>query len=56
MTAIAVNKREDFPDAIRSIIEAVKFGVLDIQIEDVVEKAIAELRQKGPLTEMKRAG
>jgi len=30
MTAIAVNKREDLPDAIRSIMEAVKFGELDI--------------------------
>lgn len=49
MTAIAVNKREDLPDAIRSIIEAVKFGELDIQIEDVAEKGTAELRLKGPL-------
>ena len=35
MTAIAVNKRDDLPDAIRSIIEAVKFSELDIQIEVV---------------------
>ena len=56
MTAIAVNKREDLPDAIRSIIDAVKFGELDIQIEDVAEKGTAELRLKGPLKEIKRAG
>ena len=56
MTAIAVNKREDLPDAIRSIIEAVKFGELDIQIEDVAEKGTAELRLKGPIKEVKRAG
>jgi len=56
MTAIAVNKREDLPDAIKSIIEAVKFGELDIQIEDVAEKGTAELRLKGAGKEMKRAG
>ena len=56
MTAIAVNKRDDLPDAIRSIIEAVKFGELDIQIEDVAEKGTAELRMKGPLKAMKQAG
>ena len=56
MTAIAVNKRGDLPDAIRLIIEAVKFGELDIQIEDVAEKGTAELRLEGPLMEMKRAG
>ena len=56
MTAIAVNKREDFPDSIRSIMDAVKCGELDIQIEDVAEKGTAELRLKGPLKDMKRAG
>ena len=49
MTAIQVNKREDLPDAIRSVMEAVKQGELDIQIEDVAEKGIAELRSKVPL-------
>ena len=43
-------------DAIRSIIEAVNFGELDIQIEDVAEKGTAELRLKGAGKEMKRAG
>ena len=56
MTAIQVNKREELPDAIRSVMEAVKFGELDIQIEDVAEKGTAELRLKGPLKEMKRTG
>ena len=46
MTAIAVSKREDLPDAIRSIMEAVKFRELDIQIEDVAEKGTAELMLK----------
>ena len=46
MTAIAVNKRDDLPDAIRSIMEAVKFRELDIQIEDVAEKGTAELMLK----------
>jgi hypothetical protein len=46
IAAIAVNKREDLPDAIRSIMEAAKFGELDIQIEDVAEKGTAELRLK----------
>ena len=31
-------QRDDLPDVIRSIMEAVKFGELDIQIEDVAEK------------------
>ena len=56
MTAIAVNKREDFPVSIRPIMDAVKFGELDIQIQDVAEKGTAELRLKGPLKEMKLAG
>ena len=56
LAAIAVNMRDDLPDAIRSIIEAVKFGELDIQIEDVAQKGTAEFRFKGPLKEMKRVG
>ena len=44
MTAIQVNKREELPDAIRSVMEAVKQGELDIQIEDVAEQGTAELR------------
>ena len=56
MTGIAVNKPDDLPHVIRSIMEAVMFNELDIQIEDVAEKGTAELRLKGPLKEMKRAG
>ena len=56
MTAIQVNKRDDLPDAIRSVIEAVKQGELDIQIEDVAEKGTAELRLKSGVRQGKRAG
>ena len=55
MTAIQVNKREDLPDAIRSVMEAVKQGELDIQIEDVAEKGTAELRLKQKPAMVKRA-
>ena len=56
MTAIAVNKREGLPDAIRSITEAVKFGELDFPMEVFAEKGAAELRLKGANKEIKRAG
>jgi hypothetical protein len=50
MTAIQVATREELPDMIRAVIEAVNFGELDIQIEVVAEKGTAELRinQKPP--------
>ena len=41
---------------IRSLIKAVKFGEMVIQIEDVAEKGTAELRLKGAGKKMKRAG
>lgn len=44
MTAIQVTKREKLPDAIRAIMEAVKQGELDIQIEDVAEQGTDALR------------
>ena len=56
MSSIAVNKREDMPNAIRSIMDAVRQGELDIQIEDVAEKGTAELRLKGVGRQIKRAG
>ena len=56
MTAIQVNKREDLPDAIRSVMDAVRQGELDIQIEDVAEKGTAELRLKGVGRQIKRTG
>lgn len=55
MTAIQVNKREDLPEAIRAVIEAVKQGELDLQIEDVAEQGTAELRLKAPIKPVKKA-
>jgi hypothetical protein len=55
MAAIQVNKREELPDAIRSVMEAVKQGELDIQIEDVAEQGIAGLRLRAPLKQLKNA-
>ena len=46
MTAIQVATKEELPDVIRAVMDAVKFGELDIQIEDVAEKGTAELRLK----------
>jgi hypothetical protein len=48
MTAVQVATKEELPDVIRSVMEAVKFGELDIQIEDVAEKGTADLRLKKP--------
>ena len=39
--------------AIRSVMEAVKQGELDIQIEDVAEQGTAELRLRAPLKPVK---
>ena len=44
MTGIQVGKRDDLPDAIRSVIEAVRAGELDVQIEAVAEKGIPEVK------------
>jgi undecaprenyl pyrophosphate synthase len=54
MTPIQVNKREELPEAIRSVMEAVKQGELDIQIEDVAEQGTAELRLRAPLKQVKK--
>jgi hypothetical protein len=54
MTPIQVNKREELPEAIRSVMEAVKQGELDIQIEDVAEQGTAELRLRAPLKPFKK--
>ena len=54
MTAIQVNKCEDLPDAIQYVMEAVKQGELDIQMEDVAENGTAELGLKGSARRMKR--
>jgi hypothetical protein len=42
------------PDAIRALMEAVKQGELDIQIEDVAEQGTAELRLRAPLKPFKK--
>ena len=55
MTAVQVGTKEELPDVIRSIMEAVKFGELDIQIEDVAEKGTAELRLKQKPTAVRKA-
>lgn len=55
MTAVSVVKREELPDAIRSIIEAVQAGELDAQIDACAEKGTAELRQKVPSKLLKKA-
>ncbi len=45
MTAVQVSKREELPAIIRSVIDAVRFGELDVQIEDVAEKNKEQLRK-----------
>jgi hypothetical protein len=56
MTAVQVATKEELPDVIRSVMEAVKFGELDIQIEDVAEKGTADLRLKAKPIIIKKAG
>jgi len=55
MTAISVAKREELPDAIRAVIEAVQSGELDVQIDASAERGTAELRQKVPVKPLKKA-
>ena len=52
---IAMNKRADLPDGIRSIMGAIGQGELDIQIEDVAKNGAAELRRKSVGGQVKRA-
>ena len=56
MTAIAVNRRDDLPEAIKTIIEAVRLGELDIQIEDVAERGTAELRMRAGASKTAKTG
>lgn len=56
MTAVQVGSKDELPDVIRDIMEAVKLGELDLQIEDVAEKGTAELRLKQPIKPIKKAG
>ena len=55
MTAIQVATKEELPDVIRSVMDAVKFGELDIQIEDVAEKGTADLRLKAKQAVVRKA-
>ena len=56
LTAVQVNKREELLVVIRSIIDAVKNGELDVQIEDVARKSTADLRVKSKTAVVKKAG
>jgi hypothetical protein len=47
-TAINVGKREQLPEVITDIIEAVRAGELDRGLEDVGLKGIPEVKLKGP--------
>jgi hypothetical protein len=44
MSAIQIGKRSELPDGIRNIIEAVRAGELDVQIEAIAEKGLPELK------------
>jgi hypothetical protein len=55
MTAVSVAKREELPEAIGAIIEAVQAGELDAQIEASAERGTAELRQKVPVKPLRKA-
>jgi hypothetical protein len=55
LTAIQVPKREDIPNVIITIMEAVKLGEPDIQIEDIAEKGTAELKLKSLSKSSKKA-
>jgi hypothetical protein len=56
MAAVQAAAQEELPDVIRSVMEAVKFGELDIQVEDVAEKGTADLRLKANPALVKKAG
>ena len=49
MTAISLGDRSELPDAIRSVIEAVRAGELDFAIEEVAEKGIPDMKLGKPL-------
>lgn len=56
MAVVQAAAQEELPDVIRSVMEAVKFGELDIQVEDVAEKGTADLRLKANPALVKKAG
>ena len=49
MTAISLGDRSELPDAIKSVIEAVRAGELDLAIEEVAEKGIPDMKLGKPL-------
>ena len=55
MTAVQVAKREDLLEVIRSVMEAISFGELDIQIEDVAERNKKQLRKPAAIKPIKKA-
>ena len=55
MTAVQVGKREELLAVIRSIIDAVRFGELDVQIEDVAERNKEQLRKSAAPKLIKKA-
>jgi hypothetical protein len=54
-TAISVGKREQLPEAILGLIEAVRSGELDRGLEDIAERGIPEIKLKGPAKAFKVA-
>ena len=44
MTAVSLGDRAELPDTIKSVIEAVRAGELDLAIEEVAEKSIPDIR------------
>ncbi len=48
MTAISLEDRSELPDAINSIIEAVRAGELDLAIEEIAEKGIPDMKLGKP--------
>lgn len=55
MTAVQVGKRDELLAVIRSIIDAVRFGELDVQIEDVAERNKEQLRKSAAPKLIKKA-
>ena len=48
MTAISLGDPSELPDAIKSVIEAVRAGELDLAIEEVAEKGIPDMKLGRP--------
>ena len=55
LTAVQVAKRDELLDVIRSVMDAVRFGELDVQIEDVAERNKEQLRKSSAPKLVKKA-